>query len=369
MTRGAGDISRYFLREILEVDLVVLLYKARRVHLHEPADPVLLERARAGDRAAFGSIADSQRVRIFRHCYRMLGSGPEAEDAVQDTLLKAWTRLDTYDERGSFDGWLYRIATNLCIDKLRTSSPRTHPVSLGPAATPGDPFADPPAGVLWVEPVADDQTGIGKSPETSALERERVSLAFVAALQRLSPRERAALLLHDVLDFSHHEVADVIEASPSAVNSLLYRARQSVGTDIRVPAADPTDPAVQALLARYLEAWELGDISRFVATVTDDVHFSMPPLPTWFSGRTDVAVFVDQVLFQPAAPGGIAVRLGSANGQPAVATYHPDDAGQLVVGGMQILDIDGSTLRIAAITSFRDPEAAIRCGFSAGMTK
>ncbi|NNL98354.1 MAG: sigma-70 family RNA polymerase sigma factor [Acidimicrobiia bacterium] len=210
---------------------------------NEDLGPVL-ELAKSGDADAFGKLANRHRVRLYRHCYRMLGSGAEAEEAVQDTLLRAWQRLDTYDGHGSFPGWMYRIATNMCIDRLRGRKRRLHPVSLGPPAASGAMPQSPDPGIDWVEPVSDQRIGLGSQPEDSAVTREQVSLAFVAALQQLSARQRAALLLHDVLDFSHDEVAEVLDTSSSAVNSLLFRAREVISASPMIPTADPHDPAV-----------------------------------------------------------------------------------------------------------------------------
>ncbi len=332
---------------------------------HETDDlgPVL-ELARQGDAEAFGQLADRHRVRLFRHCYRMLGSGHEAEEAVQDTLLRAWQRLDTYDGRGSFPGWMYRIATNMCIDRLRGRQRRLHPISMGPPATSGSMPGPAESGIDWVEPVADHTIGLRGDPEHTALARERVSLAFVAALQQLSARQRAALLLHDVLDFSHDEVAEVLDTSSSAVNSLLYRAREIVSGSPMVANADPDDPTVKSLLAKYLRAWELADISEFLATVSEDVRLSMPPLTTWYRGSHDVAAFVEAAIFAPSRPHGVTMVMGRANGQPALATYAPGPDGLLNVDGIQVLDISEDGSSIEAITSFRSPQLAVSCGFA-----
>lgn len=324
-------------------------------------DGATLTRAKSGDATAFAQLADRNRDRLYRHCYRMLGSGHDAEEAVQDTLLRAWQRLDTFDGRGSFPGWMYRIATNLCIDRLRGQRRRLHPVSLGPPAPPGAMPQGPEAGIDWVEPVGDETIGLASDPEQLALARERVSLAFVAALQQLSPRQRAVLLLHDVLDFTHDEVAEVIDASPSAVNSLLYRARRTIASSPIVVPADPDDPAVLALLERYMRAWEFADIAEFLATVSDDVRFSMPPLSTWYEGAASVGAFIEAAVFGPG--GRVPMKLGRANGQPAIATYTFGPDGKLTIDGLQVLDVDAESVKIAAITSFRDPKLAVACGF------
>lgn len=327
-----------------------------------------LARARAGDTAAFASLVDGHRVGLLRHCYRMLGSGPDAEEALQDTLLRAWQRLDTYEARGSFQGWMYRIATNLCIDRLRGRRPRSHPVNHGPASPPGSfpVVADSP--IEWIEPIGDQSIGLSEDPAHTAEQREQISLAFVAALQQLSARQRAALLLHDVLDFSHGEVAEVLDSSPSAVNSLLYRARETMSASPTPVPADPNDPGVKALLARYIYAWEHADISEFVATVSADVRLAMPPMPTWYRGSDDVAAFIEAAIFGPARPHGVTVRLGGANGQPALATYEPGPGNTLVATGLQVIEIDSESKTIVAITSFRDPDIPIRCGLPATIT-
>lgn len=324
----------------------------------------LLERAISGDESAFRELIEPQRVRLFRHCYRMLGSGPEAEDALQETLLRAWRRLDSYRGNGRFEGWLYRIATHICIDQLRGRGRRIDPVLLAPPTAPGDPISVPEGLVEVVEPVSDDLVGFGIDPALAAESKERISLAFVSALQRLSARQRAALLLHDVLDFSHEEVADVLDASLSAVNSLLYRARHTIATPPSIEPADPDDPEVRALVERYMRAWELADLQLFLSTVSDDVRFSMPPLPQWFRGVDDVASFVESTIFGPSRLHGMAMVLGRANGQPALATYQPVPSGDLQISGLQVLEIvSGNPPRVRAITSFRYPRIAMRCGF------
>lgn len=324
----------------------------------------VLERALDGGADSFAELSTFYQAPLFRHCYRMLGSGQDAEEAVQDTLTRAWQRIGTFDRRGSFSGWMYRIATNVCIDRLRGRRRRIHPVSLGPAAARGSMPQGAGADIDWIEPVGDGPLGLGEDPASSTVRRERISLAFVAALHRLSARQRAALLLHDVLEFTHDEVAEVLATSTSAVNSLLYRAREVVKSAAVVVPSNPDDPAVRSLLDRYIRAWELADISEFLATVSDDVQFSMPPLPTWYEGSESVGAFVETAIFAPARPHGPVLIAGRANGQSALGVYMPGPDGVLVIDGLQVLDIDPATNRIAAITSFRDPALAERCGFS-----
>ena len=196
---------------------------------------------------------------------------------------------------------------------------------------------------------------------------EEISLAFVAALQRLAPRQRAALLLHDVLAFTHEEVAEVLCTSTTAVNSLLSRARETVRANAGMPESSISDPRVQQLLERYLRAWRLADIEGFVLLVAEDIRFSMPPLTAWFQGREAVAAFIEQAVFAPVRPSGIHLVAGTCNGQPAFATYEPDAEGRLVVSGLQILQLASTSGQplITALVSYRDPTIAIRCGMPA----
>ncbi|HYB88472.1 MAG TPA: RNA polymerase subunit sigma-70 [Streptosporangiaceae bacterium] len=332
-----------------------------------PTDSTLLARAATGDDAAFAALVGPHQRAVFRHCYRMLGSGADAEDATQDTLERAWRRLATYDGSGPFGAWLQRIATNICLDGLRARRTRIGPASYGPPMAPGTMPGPPDPELAWVEPVSDsDLRGTG-DPQDEVVRREEISLAFVAALQRLAPRQRAALLLHDVLAFSHVEVGEVLGVSTTAVNSLLSRARESVRATAGRPQPGISEPRVRQLLERYVRAWQLADIEGFVQLIAEDVRFSMPPLTAWFDGREAVATFIENAVFAPARPHGIHLKAGWCNGQPAFATYEPDDQGRLVASGLQVLqlaDVDSQPL-ITALVSYRNPALAIRCGLPA----
>jgi RNA polymerase sigma-70 factor (ECF subfamily) len=333
----------------------------------DPTETALLARAVAGDGAAFAALATPHQRAVFRHCYRMLGSGADAEDATQDTLERAWRKLATYDGSGPFGAWLQRIATNICLDGLRARRTRIGPADYGPPTAVGTALAEPDRELTWVEPVRDADLYGAADPQDEAVRNEEISLAFVAALQRLAPRQRAALLLHDVLAFSHEEVAEVLGTSTTAVNSLLSRARETVRANAGRPQPRITEPRVQRLLERYLRAWRLADIDGIVLLVAEDVRFSMPPLTAWFQGREAVAAFIEEAIFGPARPHGIRLEAGTCNGQLAFATYEPDSAGRLVVSGLQVLqlaDISGQPL-ITALVSYRDPALAIRCGMPA----
>jgi len=334
-----------------------------------PGEAELLSQAAAGDQAAFAVLVEPHQRAMFRHCYRMLGSGADAEDATQDALVRAWRGLRGFDGSGAFGGWLQRIATNVCLDLLRGRSRRLDPVAEVPPAGPDAALVSGGPGRLFVEPVSDLELAGLADPQQQVVRREEISLAFVAALQLLAPRQRAALLLHDVLGFAQAEVAQVLQVSPGAVNSLLSRARQTVRSKPWAPPADPASPAVRELLDRYLRAWQLADITGFVQVVADDVRLSMPPLLTWFDGRDAVAAFVEAEIFARARPHGVPMRAGWCNGQPAFATYEPGGQGRLTASGLQILELDvrGGRPRITAIVSFRDPALAARCGLPASL--
>jgi len=329
------------------------------------ADPGLLARAVAGDDGAFAALIGPHQRAVFRHCYRMLGSGADAEDATQDTLERAWRRLATYDGSGPFGAWLQRIATNICLDGLRARRARIGPADYGPPLAPGAMPGAPDPELAWVEPVSD--ADLRGDPQDEVVRQEEVSLAFVAALQRLAPRQRAALLLHDVLAFTHAETGEVLGVGATAVNSLLSRARESVRAAAGRPQPDLGEPRVRYLLGRYVRARQLADIDGFVQLIAEDIRFSMPPLTAWFDGRDAVAAFIETAVFAPARPHGIRLRAGSCNGQPAFATYEPDGRGRLAVSGLQVLqlaDVAGQPL-IIALVSYRDPAVAIRCGLPA----
>ena len=306
---------------------------------------------------------------MFRHCYRMLGSGADAEDATQDTLERAWRRLASYDGSGPFGAWLQRIATNVCLDGLRArrrgwARPATGRLPRR-APCPGRRTRSWRGSSRSATPTCAGPA----DPQDEVVRREDISLAFVAALQRLAPRQRAALLLHDVLGFSHAEVGEVLGVGPAAVNSLLSRARESVRATAGVPQPDITEPRVQQLLQRYVRAWQLADIDGFVQLVAEDVRFSMPPLTAWFEGRDAAAAFIEDAIFAAARPHGVPLVAGSCNGQPAFATYEPDGQGRLAASGLQILqlaELDGQVL-ITALVSYRDPALAVRCGLPSSL--
>ena len=323
----------------------------------------LVAQAVGGDQVAFASLVQPHRGELFRHCYRMLGSGLDAEDAAQDTLERAWRRLDTFAGTGPFGGWLHRVATNVCLDLLRSRRARRDPTGEGHASVLAAFSGEIDPDRQWVEPVSDADLGAGTDPQSAVLRGEDISLAFVAALQRLAPRQRAALLLRDVIGFTPAEIAEVLDVTPAAVNSLLSRARELARRRPEHARLDRDDPRVQELLDRYVRAWHAADIAAFVELVADDVRFTMPPMSEWFEGRDAVSAFLDRVAFEPARPFGITLRGGWCNGQPAFAVYEPAD-GRLVAGGLQIIELAEVDDRpvVRTVVSYRDPGLVARCG-------
>lgn len=303
-------------------------------------DRRLLDAARSGDSSAFGRLVDPFRGELQAHCYRMLGSSHDAEDVLQESLVRAWRGLDRFDGRGSIRPWLYKIATNRCLTLLERRAHRELPTDL----SQGAPLTE----AVWLEPYPDQRLG----PEASYVLRESVELAFVAALQHLSAGQRAVLVLREVLEFSAREVAEQLETTVASVNSALQRARKvldglrpEVSQQAVLRALD--DDGVRKLADRYATAWELGDVEAIVAMLTDDAKFSMPPLPEWYAGRADIRAFLlDNPLrrrwrFLPAR----------ANGQLAFGTYMWDEEKAVYVpAGLDVLTLRG--VEVAGVVSF-----------------
>jgi len=296
------------------------------------------------------------RRELVVHCYRMLGSVHEAEDLAQETLIRAWQARDRYDQqRASLRTWLYRIATNACLTALEGRARRPLPSGLGAASDdPHSPLV-PDFEVPWLQPLPGryllrDQA----DPQARAAERDGVRLALVAAMQLLPPRQRAVLVLRDVLEFSAAEVAAQLNASVAAVNSALQRARAALaGAAPREDALrEPDDRTVQQTIERYIRAFEAADVDTLVTLLTDDAVLEMPPLPLWYFGRVNYGRFIARVF----AMRGTAWRMvpTAANGQPAIAAYCADDAGVPRLHTLQVLTV--TTRGIAHDVVFQDPE-------------
>src|SRR5256714_6172688 len=260
----------------------------------------LLAAARTGDEGAYARLAEAYRGELHAHCYRMLGSVHDAEDALQDALLRAWRGLGKFEGRSSLRSWLYTISTNTCLNAIARRPKRVLPIDYAPASDPHEGPGEPVIESVWVEPYPDETLGLEDgfaSPEARYEQREAVELAFVAALQNLPPNQRAVLILREVLGFSAREVADSLETSVASVNSALQRARKTVDERLPEQSQQATlrslgDDGLRKVVDGYVDAWQRGDVEAVVGMLTEDATFAMPPLRTWFSGREGIAAFL-----------------------------------------------------------------------------
>lgn len=311
----------------------------------------LLDQARSGDEAAFAELVAPHRRELHVHCYRILGSVQDAEDAVQESLLAAWRSLATFEQRASLRTWLYSIATNRSLNMLRAASRRV-------VGEPQFPFELPqPADtgeVVWLEPYPDvlleDEGALPTSPEARYEAKEAISLAFVTALQLMPARQRAVLILRDVLGFHASEVAEMLETSEESVTSALKRARAAL--EKRLPEADPPPEPLsvteRVLLAQLTAAFETNDVDGIVALLTNDVKLSMPPLPIEYNGIAHAANFLTHIA---ALHHDRRVLPTRANGQPALAMY-ARDPGAAIYRALGLLVVSIAGERVSAITRF-----------------
>jgi RNA polymerase sigma-70 factor (ECF subfamily) len=325
------------------------------VTIVEPAGSDLIARARAGDGAAFGELTEPYRRELQVHCYRMLGSFQDAEDALQDTLVSAWRGLGGYaEERASLRTWLYKIATNRCLNAARSTRRRAAKEWDMPNVQPPDPTRL--GEVVWLQPypdnLLDSVAGAPPGPEARYEQAEAVSLAFVTALQVLPPRQVAVLILRDVLGFHASEVADMLDTTVDSVNSALKRARAGLQRGQETAAGRHSPPAAgspveEATVAKFVTAWNAADIDALTALLTDDVFLSMPPLPFEYEGKDAVARFC-------AAMFGTGRRFdllpARANGQPAFGVYLHTPDGIRHGTGLYVLGLAGD--RICAMIRF-----------------
>jgi RNA polymerase sigma-70 factor (ECF subfamily) len=311
------------------------------------------------DTRSFEQLAEPFRRELKLHCYRMLGSLHEAEDLVQETFLRAWRSFDSFDGRGSFRAWLYRIATNACLDALagRKRVQRLLPDQRAPATTEM-PDGTPATDVEWLEPYPDaDLEGIADdmpTPEARLASRQAVQLAFVAVIQQLPPRQRAVLLLCDVLGWSAAEAATLLGGSLASVNSALQRSRETLAKrypDGQPPAALAPDRRQQELLSRYMKAWERLDLDNFVSLLKADATYTMPPLPQWYAGRDAIRTFFGRAwkLYD-----GFRLVPTAANRQPAFAAYSRARADEpWTAHSLHVLSLEQDT--ISTLTLFAKP--------------
>jgi RNA polymerase sigma-70 factor (ECF subfamily) len=276
---------------------------------------------------AFADL-EAYRRELTAYCYRMLGSPFEAEDAVQDTLLRAWRGLDRFEGRAALRSWLYRIATNVCLDMLQGRERRARPMDLGPAREPVEANLNTLPEVTWIEPVPDALVATDRDPAEVAVAHETIRLAFVAALQHLPPRQRAVLILCEVLRWKASEVAELLETSVASVNSALQRARATLDeSDLSAVNTTPSlDEPERELLARYVEAFERYDMEALTALIHEDATQSMPPFDLWLSGRDDI--FAWWLGPGIGCRGSRVIPTKSANGSPAFGQYKPSETGQ-----------------------------------------
>ena len=315
----------------------------------------LLQAAQAGDEDAYRRLLEPYRGELHAHCYRMLGSVHDAEDALQDASLRAWRGLERFEGRSALRSWLYTIATNSCLNLIARRPKRVLPIDYGPATDPHVGPGEPVIESVWVEPYPDESLADGlASPDARYELRESVELAFVAALQHLPPNQRAVLILREVLGFSAKEVGDALDTTVASVHSALQRARKTVDDKLPDQSQQATlrqlgDDELTALVEDYVGAWERGDVDTVVSMLTEDACFAMPPLATWFHGHADIRTFLT------GWPLSGAWRwrpiYTTANGQPALAYYSwDDDEGAYIPFALNVLTLRGD--KVAEVDAF-----------------
>jgi RNA polymerase sigma-70 factor, ECF subfamily len=322
----------------------------------------LLDAARQGDEDAFARLVEPHRGLLDAHCYRMLGSVDDAEDAVQDALLRAWRAIARFEGRSSLRTWLYTIATNVCLKAIERRPKLVLPVDYGPPTDPHEGVAPPLVESVWIEPYPDERLGLVEAlagPEARYEQRESVELAFIAALQLLPARQRAVLILRDVLGFSGEEVARALETTPDAVYSALQRAHKSV--DARLPERSQQatlralgDDALRGIVDAFVAAWERGDVDAVAAMLAQEAIIAMPPMPTWYQGRDAVEGFLRRAPLRPGQRWRVVPA--RASGQLAFGFYRWSDATRsFAAHDIIVLTMDGA--RIAELVAFLEPEA------------
>jgi RNA polymerase sigma-70 factor (ECF subfamily) len=323
-----------------------------------PRERALIAAARSGDENAYAALVEPHRRELRAHCYRMLGSVHDADDAVQDALLRAWRGLPRFEGRSSTRSWLYKITTNACLNAIaRRPKARVLPMDFGPSADPSDGAGMPLVESVWVEPYPDAELPLADTfaaPDARYDQRESVELAFVAALQHLPPNQRAVLIMREVLGFSAKESADALDTTVASINSALQRARKTIDDKLPERSQQTTlralgDDEVRRLVERYVDAWARNDVDAVVEMLTEDATFSMPPNLSWFRGSEAIAAFL------PTGPMSRARRFRpvEANGQLAFGTYiWEPDLGHFRPNSIHLIDLRGA--RIRAMTAFLD---------------
>jgi RNA polymerase sigma-70 factor (ECF subfamily) len=331
-----------------------------------------LSAARAGDEQAFRGLAEPHRREIQAHCYRMLGSLHDAEDLTQETMLRAWRRLDSFEGRSSLRAWLYKIATNACLDSIDKRPARHLPTDEGQAADPASPPAAPRLEPIWLEPYPDEWLpDTAPDPEAVVSTRQSVALAFLAALQVLPARQRAVLLMRDVLGWSADEVSQFLGMTVAAANSALQRARATLearpahGKEASVRLQTE---ALPTLLARYVRAWEEADLSLLASLLREDAVLAMPPVPSWYQGREAISAMLSASIFAGDARGRYRMVPTYANGAAAFGCYVLDPEANLYRPlALQVVELEGESVR--EMTSFLDPSLFAKFGLPATLPR
>ncbi len=316
-----------------------------------------LAAARNGDPQQFAELAEPYRRELRAYCYRLLGSLEDAEDLVQETMLRAWRRLETFEGRASFRAWLYKIATNACLDVLDKASRRGLPTTKLSPANPQDELPAVNNEPVWLDPFPDDWLDEATpSAEAHYTQQESITLAFMTALQILPPHQRTVLVLRDVLDWQASEVADFLDMTVSAVNSALHRARTSLSKHRSAALTTPTfkdsNPQIRVLLKRYIQAWEGLDVDALVVLLKEDATFSMPPFPAWFYRREAIAAFFAASVFVKGSMWQLrAIRV---SGQAGFAVYKYDPStNRYLAHAIHVLTVDDDG--ILNLTAFMNP--------------
>jgi RNA polymerase sigma-70 factor (TIGR02960 family) len=325
-----------------------------------PGETALVTALREGDEVAFEGLVTRHRRELFAHCYRLLGSPHDAEDALQESLVNAWRGLPDFQGRSSLRTWLYRIATNTCLRLIARRPRRLLSPDHGPARQDPSDLGEVVPGPVWLEPWPDDErvgdAGTG-DPAARYLERESIELAFLAALQHLPGTQRAALILRDVLAFSAAETAQILDTTSASVNSALQRARKTVGQRVtgrsqRAELADLGSAGQRALVASFVHAWQNADVTALLDLLTEDAQFAMPPLPAWFHGKDDMRRFFAERMF--AASWRLVPVM--ANGQLAFACYTREAAADVFrLGAINVVTVRAG--KISQAMGFLDPAA------------
>jgi RNA polymerase sigma-70 factor, ECF subfamily len=333
----------------------------------------LIDTARAGDEDAYNRLIEPHRAELRAHCYRMLGSANDAEDALQEALLRAWRGLPRFEGRSSVRSWLYTISTNVCLRAIERRPKLVLPIDYGPAADPHEGPGAPLIESVWVEPYPERGLPLDEvlaGPDARYEQRESIELAFIAALQHLPARQRAVLILREVLGFSAREVAEALDTTPGSIDSALQRAHKTVDERLPEQSQQATlralgDEGLREIVDEFVAAWERTDIDAIVAMLADDAAMTMPPLPTWYRGREAVRAFLrGSVLTSTARRRMIPTR---ANGQLAFGHYVREaDEETFVPHAIHVLTLDGA--KVAEITAFLTPEAFERFGLPAFQT-